>query len=223
MAERRTLGKARVYIVDDHPVVRNGITMLINKEPDLEVCGEAEDAQTAISNIAAQKPDIAIVDISLKGMSGLELIKHVRARDESLPLLVLSMHDESLYAERVLRAGAMGYIMKQEAPERIVAAIRRVLAGDIYLSPAMSSRILQRFVGARAEADESPLKQLSDRELEVFEYIGRGHGTRQIAEALHLSVKTIESHRENIKNKLNLRTGMELVQHAIRWVQSESR
>jgi len=223
MAERKSLGKARVFIVDDHPVVRNGITMLINKEADLEVCGEAEDAQTAISSIATQKPDIAIVDISLKGMSGLELIKHLRARDESLPLLVLSMHDESLYAERVLRAGAMGYIMKQEAPERIVAAIRRVLAGDIYLSPAMSSRILQRFVGARAEADESPLKQLSDRELEVFEYIGRGHGTRQIAEALHLSVKTIESHRENIKNKLNLRTGMELVQHAIRWVQSESR
>ena len=216
----------RVLVVDDHPIVREGIARLLNQEADLTVCGEAEDAHQALqalAEIAILKPDIAIVDITLKeGLGGIELIKDIKARYPKLPVLVLSMHNESLYAERCLRAGAKGYIMKQEATERVVEAIRQVLSGEIYLSDKMSQKILHKFIEGKPEAGGSPIESLSDRELEVFQLLGRGFGTRKIAEELHLSIKTIETYREHIKEKLKLKSAPELVQHAIQWVQSES-
>jgi len=216
----------KVLIVDDHPIVRHGIAELLNHEADLTVCGEAEDAHQAleaIAEIAILKPDIAIVDITLKeGLGGIELIKDIKARYPKLPVLVLSMHDESLYAERCLRAGAKGYIMKQEATEKVVEAIRQVLGGEIYLSDKMAQKILHKFIGGQPEVGGSPIESLSDRELEVFQLIGRGLGTRRIAEELYLSVKTIETYREHIKEKLKLKNAPELAQHAIQWVQSEN-
>ncbi len=214
--------KSRIFVVDDHPILRQGLTQLINQEADLRVCGEAEEAHEAVGAITALKPDMVIVDISLKNVDGIELIKRIRARDEKLPVLVLSMHDESLYTERALRAGANGYIMKQEAPEEVVRAIRRVLGGEIYVSDKMGSRLLQKVVHRRSPARESGIVNLSDRELEVFRLIGRGYRTRQIAEVLRVSVKTVESYREQIKQKMKLRDATELLQHAIQWVQSET-
>ena len=209
----------RVYIVDDHPIVRHGIAQLIDQQPDLEVCGEAEGAHEALKAIAALKPDVVTVDLSLKGGHGLDLIKDVRERFPRLPVLVVSMHDESLYAERVLRAGARGYIMKHEATDRVAVAIRQVLRGEIYVSDRMASRIMQKIVRTPEGAAPSFLASLSDRELEVFHLIGQGHGTRQIADRLHLSVKTIETYRAHIKDKLNLGTATELVRHAVQWAQ----
>jgi DNA-binding NarL/FixJ family response regulator len=215
--------KKEVLIVDDHPIVREGIVKLLNHEADLTVCGEAEDAPQALKSIEKLKPHIAIVDITLKqGLSGIELIKDIKARYPRLPVLVLSMHNESLYAERTLRAGAKGYIMKQEATEKVVEAIRRVLAGEIYLSERMAQKILHKFVEGKPHTGESPIERLSDRELEVFQLIGHGLKTRRVAEKLHLSVKTIETYREHIKEKLKLKDAAELVQHAIQWVQSQS-
>lgn len=212
--------KHRVFVVDDHPIVRQGLALLINREADLIVCGEAEEAQTALDMIAAQRPDILIVDISLNGPDGIELVKLLRARSATLPVLVLSMHDELTYAERALRAGANGYIMKQEATERVLIAIRRILKGDVYLSDRAASRVLQQYVRG-ATAQHSSVSDLSDRELEVFRLIGGGHGTRQIAEELHLSVKTVETHQAHIKEKLSLRTARELVQYAVEWSLTE--
>lgn len=212
--------KHRVFVVDDHPIVRQGLALLINREADLIVCGEAEEAQTALEAIAAQRPDILIVDISLNGPDGIELVKLLRARSATLPVLVLSMHDELTYAERALRAGANGYIMKQEATERVLIAIRRILKGDVYLSDRAASRVLQQYVRG-ATAQHSSVSDLSDRELEVFRLIGGGHGTRQIAEELHLSVKTVETHQAHIKEKLSLRTARELVQYAVEWSLTE--
>jgi len=206
--------------VDDHPVVREGLRKLINQENDLTACAEAADAQQAMQAIAEHKPDLAIVDVSLGETDGIELIKNIKAHHGELPILVLSIHDESVYAERALRAGARGYIMKHEATGTVVDAIRQVLRGELYMSQKLSNRLLHRIVNARGVAQAYPLEWLTDRELRVFELMGRGLGTRQIASQLHVSVKTVESHRAHIKGKLGLTTGSELLQHAIRWVQS---
>ena len=207
--------KKTVFIVDDHPLLRQGLALLINQEPDLIVRGEAEDAQAALKAIAATNPDILIADISLKGPDGLDLLKNLRASYPDLPVLILSMHDESIYAERALRARANGYIMKQEATEKVLVAIRRILGGDIYLSDRMANKLLHQYISGSSADLNSRLSTLSDRELEVFRLIGEGRSTRQIAESLHLSMKTVETYQAHIKDKLSLRSGRELVQHAI--------
>ena len=209
--------KCRVLLVDDHPIVRQGLALLIDREPDLAVCGEAEGAHTAFHAIITLKPDIVVLDISLSGPDGLDVLKEIRSKTASLPVLILSMHDESIYAERAMRAGANGYIMKQEATEKVLVAIRRILQGEVYLSDRLTNTMLQQYVRGAAPAKKSPLVNLTDRELEVFRLIGEGHGTRQIADELHLSVKTIESYQAHIKEKLALRNARELVQHAIEW------
>jgi DNA-binding NarL/FixJ family response regulator len=211
----------RVLIVDDHPLLRKGISQLIDQEKDLTVAGEAEDANKAITVIENTKPDVALIDLTLPGTSGIELLKNIKVRFPKLKMLVLSMHDESVYAHRALRAGASGYIMKQEGTEKVLTALRKVLRGEVYLSEGLGNRMLHRLVNGRADLTSSPIEELSDRELEVFSLIGQGHGTRIIAEKLHLSIKTIESHRAHIKEKLNLQSASELVHHAIQWVQSE--
>jgi DNA-binding NarL/FixJ family response regulator len=214
--------KARVLIVDDHPVVREGIATRINRQSDLMACGEAASAAEALQVVAAAKPDLAIVDLSLQGRSGLELIHDLKSRYPKLAILVLSIHDEPSYAKRSLQAGARGYVMKHEATENVLLAVRRVLAGEIYLSEKLSSVLLSAAFTGQADSAASPVEQLSDRELEVFELIGKGIGTRQIAEKLHVSVKTIEAHRANIKDKLHLASATELAQSAFQWVQSKT-
>jgi len=209
--------KCRVLLVDDHPIVRQGLALLIDREADLSVCGEAEGAHSAYHAIETLRPDIVVLDISLSGPDGLDVLKEIRMKTGSLPVLILSMHDESIYAERAMRAGANGYIMKQEATEKVLVAIRRILQGEVYLSDRLTSTMLQQFVRGTSPAKSSPLLALTDRELEVFRLIGEGHGTRQIADELHLSVKTIESYQAHIKEKLALRNARELVQHAIEW------
>ena len=213
--------KKMVFVVDDHPIVRQGLTLLINQESDLTVCGEAEEMYSALSAILAVRPDILIVDISLNGPDGLELLKNIRINSPRLPVLILSMHDESIYAERALRAGANGYIMKQEATEKVLVALRRILSGEIYVSEKIANSMLQHYVRGANPSVHSSVSELTDRELEVFRLIGEGHGTRQIAEALHLSVKTVESYQAHIKEKLSLRSARELVQHAIEWTVRE--
>jgi DNA-binding NarL/FixJ family response regulator len=212
--------KTRILIVDDHPIVRQGLAELINHEEDFVVCGQAEDYHEALTAVGQCDPDMAVVDISLKETSGLELIKDIHLQHPDLPILALSMHDETLYAERALRAGAMGYIMKQEATENVIAAIRRVLGGEIYVSDRMASRMVRKLVTGQTVTNASPVDSLSDRELEVFRLIGKGHGTRQISERLCLSVKTIETYRAHIKDKLALADAAELLQYAIQWVSS---
>ncbi|MGH7969962.1 MAG: response regulator [Limisphaerales bacterium] len=211
----------RILLVDDHAVVRYGIAQLINRQPDLEVCGEEEDASNALSAISKLKPDLVIADISLKDSSGLELMRNIKAQYTKIPVLVVSAHDETVYAEIAFRAGALGYLMKQEALEKVIAAIRRVLGGNIYVSDALAARMLQQQVRGKTDLQESPVKGLSDRELEVFQLIGQWKKTGDIAQELHLSVKTIEYYREQIKRKLNLKNSAELTQHATAWVQRE--
>jgi DNA-binding NarL/FixJ family response regulator len=208
---------ARVLLVDDHPVVRLGLSKLIQGEADLSVCGEAEDVAGALVQLRSTRPDLVILDISLRGASGLELLKSIRAQGIQVKVLVASIHDESLYADRVLRAGAMGYISKEASDQTLLSAIRQVLEGHLYLSEAASDRALRRMIGRGTESSGSPLDALSDRELEVFDRIGRGLATREIAEQLNLSVKTVETHRERIKTKLDIRSGPELICHAVRW------
>ena len=207
--------KKAVFIVDDHPLLRQGLALLVNRERDLTVCGEAEEAQTAMREITLKKPDILIADISLNGPDGLDLLKNLRMLYPNLPVLILSMHDESIYAERALRARANGYIMKQEATEKVLVAVRRILSGDIYLSDRMANKLLHQYISGASADLNSRLSALSDRELEVFRLIGEGRSTRQIAEKLHLSVKTVETYQAHIKDKLSLHSGRELVQHAI--------
>ena len=214
--------KTNILIVDDHPIVRQGLAELINHEEDLAVCGQAEDAHQAMKAVKELKPDMAIVDISLKETSGMELIKDIKAQYPNLPILALSMHDESLYAERALRAGARGYIMKAEATEKVILAVRKILSGQIYISEKMASKMMQKLVGGSTEISTSPVERLSDRELEVFQLIGKGFGTRQISERLYLSIKTIETYRAHIKEKLNLSDAAELLQYAIQWVNSRN-
>ncbi len=209
--------KKRILVVDDHPIVRQGLTLMVNREADLVVCGEAEDATGAVLVVASARPDILIVDISLNGPDGLDLLKNIRATHPTLPVLVLSMHDELIYAERALRAGANGYIMKQEATEKVLVAIRRILNGEIYVSDRVANKLLQHYITGTGTLRNSTISDLSDRELEVFRLIGEGHGTRQIAEELHLSIKTVESYQAHIKEKLSLRSARELMQHAIQW------
>lgn len=206
--------------MDDHPIVREHLTALINQENDLEVCAQADDARKAMTAIATRKPDLVIVDLSLKGVHWLELMKDVRARYPSLPMLVLSMHDESLYAERTLRAGGQGYISKHEATTKVMTAIRRVLKGEIYLSEKMSTKLLHAYVRGRPPA-ALPVTQLTDRELEVFELVGHGRTTQQIAQALRLDMSTIETYRSRIKEKLALGSSTELIQHAVEWVRDQ--
>jgi DNA-binding NarL/FixJ family response regulator len=213
--------KTRVLVVDDHPIVRQGLALLINRESDLVVCGEAEEMHTAMQEILTTHPDIVVVDISLSGPDGLELLKSIRTRHPHLPVLILSMHDESIYAERALRAGANGYIMKQEATEKVLEALRRIVNREIYVSDRVANKMLQQYIGGNAVAQRSPVADLTDRELEVFRLIGDGHSTRQIAEELRLSVKTVESYQAHIKEKLSLRSARELMQHAIQWSISE--
>jgi DNA-binding NarL/FixJ family response regulator len=209
--------KKTVFVVDDHPLLRQGLALMINREQDLMVCGEAEEAQAAMKAVAAKKPDILIADISLNGPDGLDLLKNLRALYPELPVLILSMHDESIYAERALRARANGYIMKQEATEKVLVALRRILSGEIYVSDRIANSMLRHYVRGASPSEHTSVSDLTDRELEVFRLIGEGQGTRQIAEALHLSVKTVESYQAHIKEKLSLRSARELVQHAVEW------
>lgn len=211
---------AKAFLVDDHEVVRMGLAMAIDEDPDFEVTGQAATRKEARDLCAEQTPDIAIVDLSLENESGLELIKDLVGRYPDLRILVLSMHDETLYAERVLRAGGKGYVMKSEGLDRVLDAMRRVMAGDIALSPRMTARVLERLT-AGEDLGESPIESLSDRELEVFELIARGYSTHEIADSLHLSPRTIDSHREKIKTKLHLRSALELHQHAFLWMQQQ--
>src|SRR5437899_9795214 len=206
--------RARVLLVDDHAVVRFGIAQLINRQTDMVVCGEEEDASRAMSAIETLKPNLVIADISLKDSSGLELMRNIKAQHSGLPVLVVSTHDETIYAEIAFRAGALGYLMKQEALERILPAIRRVLSGAIYVSDALASKMLQQQVRGQKDVHDSPIKRLSDREMEVFQLIGRWKKTSEIAAELHLSVKTIEYYREQIKHTLDLKSASELAHYA---------
>lgn len=212
--------RRRVLMVDDHPIVREGMAKFLNLQDDLDLCYEAGNAQEALAMMQAHNPDMAIVDMTLHGGSGLELVKTLRHRYPELPILVMSMHDEGLFAERVLRAGANGYLMKLEATAHILVAIRQVLAGNIYLSEAMHERIAQRLV-APSKAPSGPIASLTEREFEVLHLIGLGFGTRQIAEKLSRSVKTIEAHRANLKEKLHLPHGPDLVRFAVQWLDRE--
>jgi DNA-binding NarL/FixJ family response regulator len=214
--------QSRVIVVDDHPIVRQGLAQMINREPDLLVCGEAEEARSALQLISSLQPDIVVIDISLNGPGGLEILKTIRQTDPKLRVLILSMHDEMVYAERSLRAGANGYIMKQEATELVLVALRRILGGEVYVSNRVANRMLRQLVGGAATAGKSTVDDLTDRELEVFRLIGEGHGTRQISDELHLSVKTVETYQSHIKEKMGLRNARELVQYAIQWVISEN-
>lgn len=222
MPRKPAKDKSRVLIVDDHAMMRQGLAQLINHEPDLVVASEADTAGQALNLIAARKPDLVLADISLPDKNGLELIKDILVYHPGLPVLVVSMHDETLYAERVLRAGGRGFIMKQEGGKKLMQAIRQVLAGQIYVSEKMSARILEVFSGHRNESVDSSLEGLSDREFEIFQLIGQGQGTREIAEHLHLSIKTVEVHRANIKRKLKLERGAEVVRYAIRWTEARN-
>jgi DNA-binding NarL/FixJ family response regulator len=220
-AEKAKESRKKVLIVEDHPIMRSGLAQLIGQESDLVVYGEAEDAHGALEAIKEFEPDIAVVDISLKDSSGIELIKDIKIRWPALPVLVLSMHEESFYAERALRAGAMGYVAKAEASMKVVDGIRKVLGGGVYVSDKISSKMLRKLVGGSKDLDVFPIDKLSDREFEVFELIGQGLQTREVADKLHLSVKTVDAHREHIKRKLKLDSATELLKYAVQWVQLE--
>jgi DNA-binding NarL/FixJ family response regulator len=214
--------KKKILIVDDHPMMREGLAQLINHESDLVAAFEADTAGEALNLVTKNKPDLVLADIGLPDKNGLELIKDIQALHPELPVLVVSMHEESLYAERVLRAGGRGYIMKQEGGKKLMQAIRAVLAGQTYVSEKISARIIDLFSGRRRKETASPVEQLSDREFEVFRLIGEGKATREIAAQLHISVKTVEVHRTNIKKKLKLTRATELVRSAIRWVEAQN-
>jgi DNA-binding NarL/FixJ family response regulator len=209
----------RILIVDDHPAVREALTIRLSREPDLEVCGEAADVTEALQVFNATNPDVAVIDIALKGGDGINLIKRIKARKDSVRMVVWSMYSESLCAERALRAGALGYINKEQATDQIIVAIRRVLEGKVYLSDTMAEKMLHRAVGeGGASVVLSPIDTLSDRELEVFRLIGQGLKTHDIATQMHLSAKTVETYRDRIRTKLNLSTGLELGRYALLWV-----
>ncbi len=212
--------RTRIVLVDDHPMIRERLAEVIQREPDLEVCAEAEDHQSALKIIAAESPELVIVDLSLKDSHGLDLIKDLRIRSPQVQILVVSMHDESLHAERVIRAGARGYITKQEATRKVMHAIRTILNGNIYLSEEMTARLTAKLAGRPRARTGLSIDLLTDRELRVFELLGQGHGTRQIATLLKLDMRTVETYRARIKDKLQLKDANELMQHAIRWVES---
>ncbi len=207
-------------LVDDHPLVREGLVNLISQQSDFQVCGEAAGEPEALALIGAARPDVAVVDISLESGSGLELIRSLKSMHPEVAVLVLSMHDESLYAERALRAGARGYIMKREAAKKVIQGIRSVQAGRLFVSDKISAWMAEKFVEGPAATTPSPLEQLSNRELEVFELLGRGHNTRQIAEHLHVGFKTVQAYCARIKEKLKLANATELLREALRWYES---
>ena len=213
---------ADVLIVDDHPVVRRGLKQLLAQETDLAVCGEAANARETFKQVDKQRPDVIVLDISLGEDNGIPLIRDIHTRFGRIPILVLSIHDETLYAERAIQAGASGYLMKEVPIKTVTEAIRRVLRGEIHLSEKMSTRLVHRMMNRHADIGDSPLDCLSNRELEVFELIGHGRGTRQIAERLCVSIKTVETHRSNIKRKLDLHNAIELLQYATHWVDHSS-
>ncbi|MDT8302934.1 MAG: response regulator transcription factor [Sedimentisphaerales bacterium] len=215
--------KTQVLLVDDHPVVRDGLTTIINHERDLNVCGEADDAYEALKAAAELKPDIVVVDISLKNSDGIELTKTIKSKYPKLSVVVLSVHDESVYAERALLAGAKAYLMKDAVSENIVKAIRTVLSGEIYVSNTISKKFLHKIAGDKTDTTKTTIENLSDREFEVFRLIGEGYKPSQIAKKLHLSVKTIETYRGRLKEKLNLNSAIEILQYAIKWAKSQDR
>lgn len=218
---RSRLTKTRVFLVDDHPIVRYGFVQLLATASDLEVCGQAADARGVLDALPSSKPDVVLVDVSLGATNGIDLIREIKERLPNAFVLVVSMHDEHLYAERSLRAGASGYVMKHEATEALIRAIRTVAAGGLFVSEAVSMRLLQRMIAGGAPRGSSPLEVLSDRELHVLELMGRGHGTREIAEQLHISIKTVESYRARLKEKMNLKSGTELLRFAVRWAEED--
>ena len=213
--------KKQIIIVDDHPLMRKGLAQTLESDPAFEVVEQMNKAEELIQKLDDIDVDLILIDVSLPGMGGLELVKHVLSRKEDQKILVVSRHDESLYAERVIRAGAKGYVMKVEAGEVLLKAVRKVLNGGIYVSEKVSERLLMGMARGQQEVMESPMEKLSDRELEVFELTGKGNSTREIAEKLHLSIKTVESYRARIKTKLNLENATELMVHAVKWVESE--
>jgi DNA-binding NarL/FixJ family response regulator len=217
----KSITKKRILLVDDHPIMRQGLAQLINHEPDLSVCGEADSARAAMEMIGKLDPDLLILDISLPDKNGIEVIKDIQAQGWKLPILVVSMHDESLYAERVLRVGGRGYVMKQEGGKKLVDAVRHVLSGKVYVSDSVSSKLLDGFSGRTSQASVSPIDRLSNRELQVFELIGGGKTTREVAHQLHLSIKTVEVHRMNIKRKMGIKTAAELIHSAVRWIEPQ--
>jgi DNA-binding NarL/FixJ family response regulator len=218
-------GNARrsILLVDDHPFMRAGLAQLIDRQPDLRVCGEAGNPAEALQALGKGKPDLVLSDLTMPGRSGLEFIKDLRAMHDNLAILVVSMHDESVFAERALRAGARGYIMKEAGGENLLTAIRQVLRGEVYVSPKMSARILEGLSGGRPRGSNSPIEKLTDREFEVFQLIGQGKSTRDIAGQLHLSTKTVDVHRGNIKEKLGLTDATALIRHAVRWVETQGK
>jgi DNA-binding NarL/FixJ family response regulator len=213
--------RKRILLVDDHPFMRAGLGQLIDRQPDMMVCGEAGNPSEAFQQLARTSPDLILTDLTMPGRSGLEFIKDLRATHDQVSILVISMHDEGVYAERVLRAGARGYIMKEAGGENLLAAIRQVLRGEVYVSPRMSARILNSLSGGRPRGSHSPIEQLTDREFEVFQLIGHGKSTRDIAAELKLSPKTVDVHRSHIKEKLALRDATALIRHAVRWVETQ--
>jgi DNA-binding NarL/FixJ family response regulator len=213
----------RVFIVDDHPIVRDGLVTLIDQQQDLVVCGGAEDAKEALKALSHLKPDVVIVDITLKDSDGIELTRDIKARYPRLPVVVLSIHDESVYAERALRAGAQAYLMKEVVSDNIIKAIRTVLTGEVYVSDRIARKFLRKALGAKADATGATMDVLSDREFQVFRLIGHGCKASQIAHRMHLSIKTVETYRSRIKDKLNLANASELLQYAIKWMSSKDR
>lgn len=222
-AERSTAAPPKkIMLVDDHPMMRAGLAQFINKQPDLEICCEFGSATEAFEGLPKFNPDLVLTDLTLPDKSGIELIKDLLAVTPGLPILVVSMHDETVYAERVLRAGARGYIMKESGGENLLASIRHVLSGQVYVSARISARILENFSGRKPRGSDSPIQKLSDREFEIFQLIGQGKGTREIAKQLHLSPKTVEVHRGHLKEKLELKDAVALVHSAVRWVESQN-
>ena len=215
--------KKRVFIVDDHPVVRDGLITLIEHEQDFKVCGDADDAAEALKTISELKPDVVIVDIGLKSSDGIELTRNIKTRYPRMPVVVLSIHDESVYAERALHAGASGYLMKEAASNNIITAIRTVLSGEIYVSDQMAKKFLGNAFSRKSDIGADPVAKLSDREFEIFRLIGSGYKVSQIADRMHLSAKTIETYRARIKEKLNITDASKLLRYAIKWVSSDDK
>ena len=220
-SQRTVKAQKRILIVDDHPITRYGLTQLITHEPDLLVCGEAESAAQALAAIKSARPDLVLADLTMPGKSGLEFIKDMQAQHPGVAVLVMSMHDENIYAERVLRAGGRGYIMKNEGGEKLLEAIRQVLQGRVYVSQSISTALLDVFTRHRSSAGDATPGVLSDREFEVFQLVGQGLSAQQIAQRLNLSVKTVGTHRQHIRQKLKLRTGPELIRQAVRWAAAQ--
>ncbi len=222
MSTKETAAKARIFLVDDHALLRHGLAQLINQQEDLEVCGQADSADGALRGIMTLEPDVVVADLSLdRDMSGIELIKTLKSRCSKANVLVLSMHEEMIFAERTLRAGARGYVMKDEALQTVLDAIRQVLGGNIWLSDKMTRTMLADMFNRKSDGRRFPVERLSDRELEVLQLVGRGLGASQIAQKLHLSVKTVETHRANLKEKLNLADAAALLEFAIQWTQTQ--